>query len=105
MNCEFCDKNLAKMHCLNCSKSLNLCDECFASNHQSPSRKDHKVECLSSNSSQISLYKLCSKHKEVPCKYFCIDCQLLICSDCMMLDGHMKHKNISNIKKVSKKKF
>ena len=95
MNCEFCDGAKATKRCYYCLNSLELCDECFNNAHKSSERQKHLSDVIPFIQEEIPKYELCSVHSDERCDNFCIDCNKLLCYNCMILDGHKKHKHFS----------
>ncbi|CAH1790055.1 unnamed protein product [Owenia fusiformis] len=95
--CQICllkhFEKTAKFYCLDCS--MLLCKYC-SNQHKSVKVTQHH-ELVSRNQADIR-GQVCTKHHFAPVKYFCEQCQDLICVNCTMLE-HKGH----NVKDMSAK--
>ncbi|XP_055376368.1 tripartite motif-containing protein 45 [Condylostylus longicornis] len=97
--CSLCyDEMPATYHCLNCI--TNLCSFCKEAHERQKSTASHTIQNLldlrktSKEKSPMDVAKfniMCSLHPGFELKFFCGNCQQLICSDCSAL-LHKNHK-------------
>ncbi|XP_061181212.1 uncharacterized protein LOC133189836 [Saccostrea echinata] len=113
--CSFCklmDKeHIAVSQCISCLDYL--CEECTKTHALTRQTIDHKVVPISEIREgkyvrEIqSVQKIrCSQHTDEILRYFCIQCNLLVCRDCIIFE-HKSHdfKPISNARKEKENKI
>ena len=101
--CHDCVAKVPAMkHCKTCV--LNLCNRC-SEYHQGCVRfVGHKLIDISKAPQQsFASQRYCSKHAEL-LKYFCGNCKVLVCNDCMVSAQHKQH-DISLESEVKEKKM
>lgn len=100
--CDMCDEEDeedATKHCGDCKKFQFFCDHCFTSAHRSAKNKghiptpiqDHLASSASASGGVSAAPKMmCSIHTDEVLKFFCDDCQVLVCAMCAVLhhNGH-----------------
>eukprot|EP00729_Bicosta_minor_P019170 gene19170-biopygen29354 len=98
--CDVCDEEEATKHCGDCKKNQFFCDHCFAHVHRSAKNQghtptpiqDHLASTASASASGggSAAPKMCSIHTDEVLKFFCDDCQVLVCATCAVLhhNGH-----------------
>eukprot|EP00729_Bicosta_minor_P032810 gene32810-biopygen31607 len=97
--CDVCDEEDATKHCGDCKKNQFFCDDCFTSAHRSAKNKGHIPtpihEYLASSASapggaSAASKMMCSIHTDEVLKFFCDDCNILVCAMCAVLhhNGH-----------------
>jgi streptogramin lyase len=91
--CEICDVDTpAESRCLECEE--NFCQPCATSHMKMKISRGHHFTSLSdpSVSSKLVSKIFCSRHEKEELKYYCKECEELICIDCNMT----RHKNHSS---------
>ena len=87
--CDICKTTIAQSYCDFCH--VNLCNPCIGE-HISDEYDKHKIVPIHKRKS-ILIYPKCGTHPNKTCKYQCKDCNISICSDCIVLKQHNKeHK-------------
>eukprot|EP00729_Bicosta_minor_P008247 gene8247-biopygen25007 len=97
--CDVCDEEKATKHCGDCKKNQFFCDDCFTPAHRSAKNKGHTPtpiqKYLASRASASgggsgAPKMMCSIHTDEALKFFCDDCQVLVCATCGILhhNGH-----------------
>lgn len=92
--CLLCEcRNIVNWKCLKCSDSL--CNDCKKVHEKLSSTKDHEVVSLEQYDGNIAhqtttSYTACSLHKR-SCKFFCADCNVVICRKCAKEHGDHKY--------------
>ena len=89
-HCHDCTTKVpAAKHCKTCV--LNLCDDCSKYHQRCVRFVGHRLVDVSQAPQQsFASKRYCSKHTEL-LKYFCENCQVLVCNDCMVSAQHRKH--------------
>ncbi|XP_077997849.1 E3 ubiquitin-protein ligase TRIM71-like [Glandiceps talaboti] len=95
--CGACDGESPKNHCVDCD--MQLCDACSRGHKRVRSTKSHTVMSLvtykdakSKNPASVQPPIYCTRHPDVPLKFYCDSCELPICSECTVVD-HSKPKH------------
>eukprot|EP00729_Bicosta_minor_P010283 gene10283-biopygen325 len=98
--CDVCDEQQATKHCGDCKKFQFFCDHCFTSAHSFAKNQAHTPtpiqDHLAASASALSgggsaaPKMMCSIHTDEVLKFFCDDCQVLVCATCGILhhNGH-----------------
>eukprot|EP00729_Bicosta_minor_P010652 gene10652-biopygen17981 len=96
--CDVCEGEQATRYCGDCKKIQFFCDHCFAPAHRSATKQGHVStpiqDHLATSASALSgggsaaPKMMCSIHTDEALKFFCDDCQVLVCATC----GILHHK-------------
>ena len=97
--CENCNSECeACAFCPDCGDSgLRICERCVECHKTFKSYKRHTFVSLDSDLTEFvrkttgSESTTCAKHRSVALKYFCQVCDVLVCSECCVLD-HLGHE-------------
>ncbi|XP_077996762.1 E3 ubiquitin-protein ligase TRIM71-like [Glandiceps talaboti] len=95
--CGACDGECPKNHCIDCD--VQLCDTCTRGHKRLRSTKSHTLMSLeeyqaekSKNPASVQPPIYCSRHPDVPLKFYCDSCEVPICSECTVVE-HSKSKH------------
>lgn len=105
--CLLCEcRNTVNWKCLKCSDSL--CNDCKKVHEKLSSTKDHEVVSLEQYDGNIphqttTSYTTCSLHKR-SCKFFCADCNVVICRKCAKEHGDHKYGKLSTLRREIEEK-
>ncbi|XP_077996763.1 E3 ubiquitin-protein ligase TRIM71-like [Glandiceps talaboti] len=95
--CGACDGECPKKHCVDCD--MQLCKTCTRGHKRVRSTKSHTVMSLekyadakSKNPASVLPPIYCSRHPDVPLKFYCDSCEVPICMKCTVVD-HSKPKH------------
>lgn len=90
--CDVCgDKSSADTFCSECDQ--NYCQFCLKFHTKLQATQSHRVTSIDSNGlTKVTRKAMCPDHKKEEMKYFCTDCQELICSHCNMT-SHKAHES------------
>jgi len=88
--CHDCANGIpATNHCKNCV--LNLCKDCTNYHQRCVRFVGHCIVAVSTVSQEsVNQVRYCAKHKEL-LKYFCENCKVVVCNDCMISNQHKEH--------------
>ncbi|XP_062592777.1 uncharacterized protein LOC134254249 [Saccostrea cucullata] len=86
LRCDFCKNNAVEMFCTICP--LNLCKECVGGHIVSSSEKHYNIVVPFS---ARQTYPLCRIHPNEKCEVHCVDCNVPVCTSCIVSDEHTKH--------------
>ncbi|XP_066910782.1 E3 ubiquitin-protein ligase TRIM56-like [Clytia hemisphaerica] len=104
--CHDCANGIpATNHCKNCV--LNLCKDCTNYHQRCVRFVGHCIVAVSSVSQEsVNQVRYCAKHKEL-LKYFCENCKVVVCNDCMISNQHKQHSMslITEAKEKAKKEL
>ncbi|XP_062593087.1 uncharacterized protein LOC134254575 [Saccostrea cucullata] len=101
MRCDLCETAIVQMHCDTCL--VNLCKACVG-DHISDESKDHKVVKFQSRKSTL-LHPPCTLHDNKRCEMFCEQCNIPICSACIVSKNHSGHNILEIIEIYNTKKM
>ena len=96
MRCTLCKDAVAPMYCEVCH--IHLCHECVAK-HVADKSNVHKVVSLT----QFLSSPKCTDHPTKQCELHCKQCDVPICSQCVISKSH-KHHDVIDIMENSKNK-
>lgn len=86
--CALCKENTdVQMLCTVCS--MYMCKECVGE-HLSDSKYHQVIDFKQRN--DILKYPECKLHEKHSCEMLCKDCEVYVCSKCMLYDIHGRHK-------------
>ena len=95
----------ATTYCLQCGQ--NMCNQCCAYHRKMKISKNHETRLLETSLDQTShdvglkpKFSYCEKHPDEVLRYFCKDCDRVICVTCFAVDGHQSH-NCSGVEGVA----
>ena len=88
LKCDHCEEILAEFLCQTCSKSY--CTLCLKQQHHLNEFQAHQIHLILKKNHD----PFCLKHTDEKRKYWCHQCEQLICSDCLLFE----HPNHSFIK-------
>ena len=83
--CSNCDSTRSEYWCENCYN--NYCAECCRTLHDKPAFRNHQLVSLREKRTEL---KSCTEHTDEKLKYWCQQCNTLVCSDCR-LNKHQNH--------------
>jgi len=83
--CSNCETSPAVYLCNKCSNEY--CLECFQTIHAAPALRNHPKTSIDE---KISGILLCEIHTDEKVKYWCQQCQIPVCSDCLLFE-HKDH--------------
>eukprot|EP00729_Bicosta_minor_P008523 gene8523-biopygen10118 len=95
--CDVCEEEQATRHCGDCKKNQFFCDDCFTHAHRSATKQGHVSTSIqdylasstsASGGGSAAPKMMCSIHADEALKFFCDDCQMLVCATC----GILHHK-------------
>eukprot|EP00729_Bicosta_minor_P030982 gene30982-biopygen4918 len=97
--CDVCDEEDATKHCNDCKKIQFFCDGCFTGMHSSATKQGHVPTPIQEHLASVkaakegtptALQMMCSIHTDEALKFFCDDCDILVCAMCAVLhhNGH-----------------
>jgi len=103
--CDLCgdedDAKQATKFCPDCPRNQRLCDDCFAFQHRSGSRKTHSSVTIEEHLSSVqggsqaatatADLPECRTHAGQPLQVFCDTCNVLVCAMCAVLE-HNRHE-------------
>ncbi|XP_062593102.1 E3 ubiquitin-protein ligase TRIM71-like [Saccostrea cucullata] len=101
MRCDLCETAVVQMHCDTCL--VNLCKACVGE-HISDESKDHKVVKFQSRKSTL-LHPQCALHDKKRCDMYCEQCDIPLCSACIVSENHSGHKILEIIEIYHTKKM
>ena len=98
--CENCDsKDKACAYCPYCGEGgLRICKQCVKFHGIFRSYRKHTVVGLDSDLTEVVRKEIkersvvCAKHSDATGKYFCQDCRVLVCPECIVV-AHSSHKH------------
>jgi len=93
IKCEDCEEKSATFWCERCS--VYYCSDCSSIVHSRRATRDHLCLTLKEKSKRTIFVK-CKRHLEEN-KFYCVDCQVLLCSMCV-IDDHKLHNAMSVFK-------
>eukprot|EP00105_Crassostrea_gigas_P012198 XP_011428116.1 PREDICTED: tripartite motif-containing protein 2 [Crassostrea gigas] len=96
---EDCKKN-CQFYCNDCHRSM--CEQCRDEHQKSPDTKDHEVVPYRKRRRQLPVEK-CKDHPTKDIDMICEDCQIPVCSKCVIQD-HQKH-TLNDLETIYSEKF
>ena len=94
--CDLCKTTEAQNYCDFCY--VNICRPCIGE-HISDEYDKHKIVPILQRKSTL-IYQKCETHQNKTCKYQCKDCNIPICSDCILTKQHDKEHEFIKLEKV-----
>ena len=88
--CDGCKRSDAVACCGDC-RQFFLCEHCVKVHKDIPATKDHDLITLKDMSfTSVNCSPLCQNHPEELLKFYCQDCEVLVCRDCVLVQ-HKDH--------------
>ncbi|XP_062580732.1 E3 ubiquitin-protein ligase TRIM71-like [Saccostrea cucullata] len=100
MRCDLCETAVVQMHCDTCL--VNLCKACIGEHMISDQTKKHEIVTFQSRKSTL-LYPRCKVHADNSCEFHCKECDIPICSACIVSKKHKDH-DVQLLKDILAKK-
>ncbi|XP_078340730.1 uncharacterized protein LOC111106105 [Crassostrea virginica] len=94
--CDLCKTAIAQSYCDFCH--VNLCKPCIGA-HISDEYDKHKIVPILQRKSTL-IYPKCETHQNKTCEYQCKDCNIPICSDCIVAKQHNKEHEFIKLEEV-----
>ncbi|XP_078340728.1 tripartite motif-containing protein 3-like [Crassostrea virginica] len=94
--CDLCKSAIAQSYCDFCH--VNLCQPCIGV-HISDEYDKHKIVPILQRKSTL-IYPKCETHQNKTCEYQCKDCNIPICSDCIVAKQHNKEHEFIKLEEV-----
>ena len=91
--CENCEVTSGTHYCEDCGY---LCGNCLKGHNFMKSNHRHVVMTISEVNSKLKKTKKCSQHSNETIKYYCFNCKVLICRDCVLLKHTGSFNNIAH---------
>ncbi|XP_061168946.1 E3 ubiquitin-protein ligase TRIM45-like [Saccostrea echinata] len=88
MRCEMCETAVVQMHCETCR--VNLCKPCIGEHISADLAKPHKIVDFRKRKSSL-IYPKCTSHDEEICEMHCNNCDIPVCSNCLVTGKHLGH--------------
>nr|XP_022296561.1 LOW QUALITY PROTEIN: uncharacterized protein LOC111106249 [Crassostrea virginica] len=98
--CDLCKTAKAQSYCDFCH--VNLCKPCIGE-HISPDYKTHIIVPIHQRKSSL-IYPKCGTHQNEFCQYQCQDCNMYVCSRCLVSKKHKDHEFLKLDESFSTKK-
>lgn len=92
-SCKRCKSEKATLQCYECTSEKDLfCESCFNKWHEKHKKItncqiDEKLKNYTRDTS-----KICKMHADKKTKYYCTQCKVLVCSNCIMFGEHKFHE-------------
>nr|XP_034300898.1 tripartite motif-containing protein 45 [Crassostrea gigas] len=96
---EDCEEN-CQFYCNDCHQPM--CEQCQAKHQKSPDTKNHEMVPYQQRKIQLPVEK-CEDHPTKDVDMICEDCQVPVCSKCVIQD-HQKHA-LNDLEKIYSEKF
>lgn len=104
--CELCETNNIQWKCLTCEEIM--CDQCKKSHLKSKIARDHKVKLLDDKASlhlgTVTDSTKCEVHTSEIVQMFCTNCEIMVCTECIVSGSHQNHC-FSKLQDVVKTKY
>ncbi|XP_078341942.1 uncharacterized protein LOC144627864 [Crassostrea virginica] len=94
--CDLCKTAIAQSYCDFCH--VDLCKPCIGE-HISDEYDKHKIVPIHKRKSTL-IYPKCETHQNKTCEYQCKDCNIPICSDCIVAKQHNKEHKFIKLEEV-----
>ncbi|XP_078340748.1 uncharacterized protein LOC144627486 [Crassostrea virginica] len=94
--CDICKSAIAQSYCDFCH--VNLCQPCIGA-HISDEYDKHKIVPILQRKSTM-IYPKCKTHQNKTCEYQCKDCNIPVCSDCIVAKQHNKEHEFIKLEEV-----
>ena len=94
--CDLCKTAIAQSYCDFCH--VNLCKPCIGE-HISDEYDKHKIVPILQRKSTL-IYPICETHQNKTCEYQCKDCNIHVCSDCIVAKQHNKEHEFIKLEEV-----
>ncbi|XP_078309354.1 uncharacterized protein LOC144617820 [Crassostrea virginica] len=94
--CDLCKTAIAQSYCDFCH--VNLCKPCIGA-HISDEYDKHKIVPIHQRKSTL-IYPKCETHPNKTCEYQCKDCNIPVCSDCIVAKQHNKEHEFIKLEEV-----
>nr|XP_022295769.1 E3 ubiquitin-protein ligase Midline-1-like [Crassostrea virginica] len=98
--CDLCKTAIAQSYCDFCH--VNLCKPCIGE-HISADYKKHIIVPIHQRKSSL-IYPNCETHRNEACQYQCKDCNIFVCSHCLVSKQHKDHEFLNLEESFSTKK-
>ncbi|XP_078337155.1 uncharacterized protein LOC111134020 [Crassostrea virginica] len=98
--CDLCKIAIVQNYCDFCH--VNLCKPCIGE-HISDEYDKHKIVPFQQRRSTL-IYPKCKTHPDETCKYQCKDCNIFLCTDCLVSNQHNKEHRLLKLNEVYNKK-
>lgn len=96
IRCKLCKIPLPPMYCEICN--LHLCKACVGE-HLSDFSTEHKVIPLKQYWTRLN-YPKCPEHPSKQCELHCENCDIPICTKCIISEKHKEHKCVGIHRKL-----
>lgn len=96
IRCNLCEIPLPPMYCEICH--LHLCKACVG-DHISDGSTEHKVFPLKQYWTRLN-YPKCPEHPSKQCELHCENCDIPICTQCIISEKHKEHKFVGIHRKL-----
>lgn len=104
--CELCETNNIQWKCLTCEEIM--CDQCKKSHLKSKVARDYKVKLLDDKASlHLGVVKnsnKCMVHTSEDVQMFCTNCEIMVCTECIVSGSHQNHC-FSKLQDIVKTKY
>nr|XP_022295773.1 uncharacterized protein LOC111105707 [Crassostrea virginica] len=98
--CDLCKTAIAQSYCDFCH--VNLCKPCIGE-HISDDYKKHIIVPIHQRKSSL-IYPKCGTHQNEVCQYQCKDCNVFVCTHCLVSQQHKDHEFLKLEESFSTKK-
>ena len=105
--CEICFDDKPEAFCQQCEKYI--CDDCVKSHREMKALCKHEVNLIEKGDGKDAAFRepslpACEKHVEQPLKYYCYDCNCLICDSCATTEHKDHHHQLLKVAALDIKK-
>ncbi|XP_078322413.1 uncharacterized protein LOC144622051 [Crassostrea virginica] len=98
--CQVCKVQIADFFCAYCE--AKLCMRCVGA-HLAEDPEKHRIVKLLDKYTTLIL-PICATHSQERCKNYCLQCDLAVCSSCVSSRSHERHKFLTIVDILKKKK-
>lgn len=88
LRCAVCKENIVEMMCIFCS--VYTCNECVR--EHSDDYTQHQFVNLKERGNEGQNYSECGIHKNFICEILCRDCDVYLCTKCVLTNAHKTHE-------------